>query len=222
MQYPATLSPGAVDFISRCLVRAPEKRASVAELLGHPWLRGLADRAAAAPHARVRALARSEVGAAGGGSGSSGGGWAAPSGVVGGVAQGTASAGPASLSLPGDAAGGGGGGGGGEAGEATGLLRVQSTGAGSLGSKAAGMCAAAAAARGLFAGSGGGGCEGHNSSCPNIPAAAMGAVGHGAAGSAMGSAPLPGMDCAGPVNMPFQQQQQQQQQQGDEEMTVAG
>jgi serine/threonine protein kinase len=36
--YPPELSEGAASFIRAALVRAPEQRASLAELMQHPWL----------------------------------------------------------------------------------------------------------------------------------------------------------------------------------------
>lgn len=51
--YPAELSDGALDFIRRALVRSPEQRASLPDLLQHPWIvRHM--RPVAAPHMRGR------------------------------------------------------------------------------------------------------------------------------------------------------------------------
>jgi uncharacterized membrane protein YgcG len=160
--YPHNLSPGAADFIKRALVRAPEARTSMEELLAHDWVRAHMRRAAVPPpHARARAatagdaLAGLGLGGAGGygfGGGTSGGGASSGGGSaagVCGVAQLGAAAGPGSLSLPG---GTGSGGGGGSWGGARPLALAGAKGALAL------------AAAGALAGGG----EGHNSSCPNI------------------------------------------------------
>ncbi|KAI8473429.1 MAG: kinase-like domain-containing protein [Monoraphidium minutum] len=152
--YPPSLSPGAADFIQRALVRAPEQRTGMSDLLSHAWLRGHMRRAGTAPHTRGRAATAGDVsaglsllpavggGAAAGGFGtaSCSGGCAGPGGALGGGAGGGA---PGSLSMPGGGGGGGGWGGG---------ARMQSSG----GIAKAALLGAPACA------------EGHNSSCPNI------------------------------------------------------
>jgi hypothetical protein len=147
--YPSTLSPGAVDFIRRALVRAPEARTPMEALLAHDWVRGHMRRAAGPPpHARGRGGVTCEGGAGGcGGAGSSGGGSACG---VGGVGPLGAAAGPGSLSLP------GGGGGGASGGGSWGGGRPLPLG----GAKAA----LARVAGGALAEAG------HNSSCPNLDA----------------------------------------------------
>jgi hypothetical protein len=39
VDYPADLSPGAIDFMKMALVRDPEQRGSIDLLLNHPWIR---------------------------------------------------------------------------------------------------------------------------------------------------------------------------------------
>ena len=51
---PATASPGAADFLARCLVPDPAARPTAAALLTHPWLR---PREHSAPNAAARAAA---------------------------------------------------------------------------------------------------------------------------------------------------------------------
>jgi hypothetical protein len=160
VSYPASLSPGAADFIRRALVRSPEQRTSMADLLAHPWLRGHMSRAAA-PHARGRAATQGEVSAglgmllpaSAGGGGGGGGGASGPGAMLGVVAA----AAPGSLSLPGTTGAGAGGIGVGSWGAA----RMRSSGGAGKGGPLAGA---------LPAGAG----EGHNSSCPNILHAQVG------------------------------------------------
>eukprot|EP00775_Hariotina_reticulata_P003478 gene3478-3747_t len=59
--YPAELSEGAADFIRAALVRSPDPRASLTDLLQHPWVVKHKTRTAAAPHLRGRAQTQSEV-----------------------------------------------------------------------------------------------------------------------------------------------------------------
>ncbi|KAF6262630.1 kinase-like domain-containing protein [Scenedesmus sp. NREL 46B-D3] len=58
--YPAELSEGAADFIRSALVRDPEQRASLQDLLQHPWLQRH-KRSATGPHMRGRTQTQSEV-----------------------------------------------------------------------------------------------------------------------------------------------------------------
>jgi serine/threonine protein kinase len=51
--YPNELSEGAADFIRAALVRNPEQRASLQDLLQHPWLLRH-KRSATGPHMRNR------------------------------------------------------------------------------------------------------------------------------------------------------------------------
>lgn len=51
--YPAELSEGAADFIRAALVRNPEQRVSLVDLLQHPWVLKH-KRSAAGPHMRGR------------------------------------------------------------------------------------------------------------------------------------------------------------------------
>jgi serine/threonine protein kinase len=51
--YPAELSEGAADFIRKALVRNPEQRASLQDLLQHPWVLRH-KRSATGPHMRNR------------------------------------------------------------------------------------------------------------------------------------------------------------------------
>lgn len=62
MSYPAELSEGAADFIRAALVRNPEQRASLQDLLQHPWLLRH-KRSATGPHMRGRT--QTQVGGAG-------------------------------------------------------------------------------------------------------------------------------------------------------------
>ncbi|WIA42674.1 hypothetical protein OEZ86_008634 [Tetradesmus obliquus] len=60
VSYPAELSEGAADFIRAALVRNPEQRASLQDLLQHPWLLRH-KRSATGPHMRGRTQTQSEV-----------------------------------------------------------------------------------------------------------------------------------------------------------------
>jgi serine/threonine protein kinase len=54
VSYPAELSDGATDFIKSALVRDPEKRTSLTDLLKHPWLLKHLRSSAGPPHMRGR------------------------------------------------------------------------------------------------------------------------------------------------------------------------
>lgn len=161
MSYPSHLTPGAVDFIKRALVRSPETRTNMTELLAHTWLRSHMRRAAV-PHIRSRAQTQGEVTAGLGMLGPGSGGVASCSGGGAGAHLGSAG-GPGSLSVPGTVHGGGSGGvgvGG------WGGARMQSSGGIAKGGLVAGGLA-------------GGASEGHNSSCPNILHAQVGGMDRG-------------------------------------------
>ncbi len=170
MTYPPQLSPGAVDFIKCALVRSPEQRTSMQDLLSHAWVRGHMRRAAL-PHIRARMQTQGDAAMAGGaaGAGLSGGG-AGCSGGGGGCSGGGGTGSLGSIAMAGGGAGslsapGGGGWGG--------APRVQSSGGGA---SKAGLALASADALGAPGGGcdgGGGAAGGHNSSCPNILHAAQ-------------------------------------------------
>lgn len=54
VSYPAELSEGATAFIKAALVRDPERRASLTDLLKHPWLLKNMRSTAGPPHMRGR------------------------------------------------------------------------------------------------------------------------------------------------------------------------
>lgn len=54
VNYPSELSEGAAAFIKAALVRDPERRASLSDLLQHPWLLKHLRSSAGPPHMRGR------------------------------------------------------------------------------------------------------------------------------------------------------------------------
>lgn len=61
VSYPSELSEGAAVFIKAALVRDPECRASLTDLLQHPWLQRHMRSSAGPPHMRGRTQTQSEV-----------------------------------------------------------------------------------------------------------------------------------------------------------------